>query len=168
MARRAPKGQPRSAKRANVERLRKSLADYVAKQGLRWTDQRRLICDVFFDSTEHITLEELLRRVRVGDPRVGYATVYRTMRLLVESGVANERRFADGVTTYEPTEFETHHDHLICLDCGRIVEFKDPTIEKLQEQLARRHGFEVRFHKHELYCICVDPKCPEKRRKPRR
>ena len=171
MARRAVTKQPKSVKEAgrpDVGRLKKSLAEYVDQQGLRWTDKRRLICDTFFASSEHISLEELLSRVRAKDPRIGYATVYRTMRLLVESGVANERHFADEITSFEPTDTETHHDHLICVDCGKIVEFKEPKIEKLQEQVARRHGFELRYHKHELYCVCLDPKCPGKRRKTRR
>jgi Fur family ferric uptake transcriptional regulator len=149
----------------DLARLRNLLAEYVEAEGLRWTDKRRLICDTFFQSTEHIGLEELLSRVRAKDRRIGYATVYRTMRMLVQSGVAHERRFADGVTSYEPRDLDTHHDHLICLDCGKIVEFKDPRIEKLQDQLARAHGFEVRYHKHELYCVCLDEKCPGKRRK---
>ena len=137
-------------------------------QGLRWTDKRRLICDTFFQSTDHISLEDLLGRVRAKDQRIGYATVYRTMRMLVQSGVAHERRFAEEVTSYEPRDLDAHHDHLICLECGKIVEFKDPRIEELQEELARRHGFAVRYHKHELYCVCLDEGCSGRRPKTRR
>jgi Fur family ferric uptake transcriptional regulator len=132
-------------------------------RGLRSTGQRQLICEVFFASREHASLDDILLRVRAENPRVGYATVYRTMKMLVESGVAHERRFADGVTRYELRDLETHHDHLICLNCGKIVEFKEPRIEELQEQVARRHGFQVRYHKHELYCVCLDPHCAEKK-----
>jgi Fur family ferric uptake transcriptional regulator len=140
----------------------------MAQRGLRSTGQRQLICDVFFASREHASLDDILLRVRSRNPRVGYATVYRTMKLLVESGVAHERRFADGVTRYELRDVETHHDHLICLNCGKIVEFKEPRIEQLQEQVARRHGFQVRYHKHELYCVCLDQHCAQKSRKQRR
>jgi Fur family ferric uptake transcriptional regulator len=140
----------------------------MAQRGLRSTGQRQVICDVFFASREHASLDDILLRVRSRNPRVGYATVYRTMKLLVESGVANERRFADGVTRYEPCDVETHHDHLICLNCGKIVEFKEPRIERLQEEVARRHGFQVRYHKHELYCVCLDQRCTQKSQKQRR
>jgi Fur family transcriptional regulator, ferric uptake regulator len=132
------------------------------RRGLRSTGQRQLICEVFFASREHTSLDEILLRVHAENPRVGYATVYRTMKMLVESGVAHERRFADGVTRYELRDLETHHDHLICINCGKIVEFKEPRIEEIQEQVARRHGFQVRYHKHELYCVCLDEKCAEK------
>jgi Fur family ferric uptake transcriptional regulator len=131
-------------------------------RGLRSTGQRELICEVFFASREHASLDDILLRVRAENPRVGYATVYRTMKMLVESGVANERRFADGVTRYELRDAGTHHDHLICLNCGKIVEFKEPRIEQLQEQVARRYGFQVRYHKHELYCVCLDQDCAQK------
>ena len=136
---------------------------HMEGRGLRSTGQRQLICEVFFASREHASLDDILLRVRAENPRVGYATVYRTMKMLVESGVAHERKFADGVTRYELRDMETHHDHLICLNCGKIVEFKEPRIEELQEQVARRHGFQVRYHKHELYCVCLDPHCAEKK-----
>ena len=107
------------------------------------------------------SIEELLAKVRERDPRVGYATVYRTLKLLAECGVANERRFGDGLTRYELADDATHHDHLICLDCGDIVEFEEPRVEELQDKVARRHGFVLRSHKHELYGIC--PRCQTKR-----
>jgi Fur family ferric uptake transcriptional regulator len=142
--------------RANLSHLRGVLQAYMVKKGLRSTEQRRTIVETFFASRAHITIEELLAEVRANDPRVGYATVYRTLKLLAECGVAYERRFGDGVTRYEVANEEHHHDHLICVECGSIAEFEEPAIEELQDQVATRHGFLVRSHKHELYGVCAD------------
>ena len=141
---------------ANLDHLRGLLSAHMVKKGLRSTEQRRLIVETFFKAPAHITIEELLAQVRAADPKVGYATVYRTLKLLAECGVANEQRFGEGVTRYEIANEEHHHDHLICLECGRIEEFEEPAIEELQEQIALRHGYEVRSHKHELYGLCPD------------
>jgi Fur family ferric uptake transcriptional regulator len=140
----------------NIEHLRDVLAAYMVRKGLRSTEQRRLIVETFFHSHSHITIEELLGQVRSADPRVGYATVYRTLKLLAESGVANERHFGDGVTRYELADGDTHHDHLICIECHGITEFEEPRIESLQDEVARTYGFELRTHKHELYGLCAD------------
>jgi Fur family transcriptional regulator, ferric uptake regulator len=147
---------------AELEHLRVLLQAYMNKKGLRSTDQRKLIVETFFRSENHVSIEELLAQVRAQDPRVGYATVYRTLKLLAECGVANERRFGDGLTRYELADDASHHDHLICLDCGDITEFEEPAIEDLQEGIARKYGFELRSHKHELYGVC--PRCQVKRR----
>jgi Fur family ferric uptake transcriptional regulator len=94
-----------------------------------------------------------LGRVRKKNPNVGYATVYRTLRLLVDSGLANPRQFDEGQTRYEPAG--AHHDHLICVKCSLILEFENDEIEELQEKMARSlGGFQVLRHKHELYCLC--------------
>ncbi|MET0591806.1 MAG: Fur family transcriptional regulator [Polyangiaceae bacterium] len=140
----------------NIDHLRDVLAAYMARKGLRSTEQRRLIVETFFHSRAHITIEELLGQVRTADPRVGYATVYRTLKLLAESGVANERHFGDGVTRYELADGDTHHDHLICIECHGITEFEEPRIETLQDEIARTYGFDLRTHKHELYGVCTD------------
>ena len=128
----------------------------MAKKGLRSTDQRRLIVDTFFRAPNHISIEELLAQVREKEPKVGYATVYRTLKLLTECGVAHERRFGDGLTRYELADDTSHHDHLICLECGDIVEFEEPRIENLQEETAKRLGFQFTGHKMELYGVCRD------------
>src|SRR5439155_5304272 len=127
---------------------------------LRSTDQRKLIVETFFKAPNHISIEELLAEVRAQDKRVGYATVYRTLKLLTECGVAFERKFGDGLTRYELADESSHHDHLICIDCHEIVEFEEPRIEKLQDEVADKHGFALRAHKHELYGIC--PACQKK------
>lgn len=142
---------------AGLEHFRALLNAHMAKKGLRSTDQRRLIVETFFRAPNHVSIEELLAEVRAQDPRVGYATVYRTLKLLTECGVANERRFGDGLARYELADEASHHDHLICLECGKIIEFEEPEIERLQDQIAQRYGFELRSHKHEMYGTC--PEC---------
>jgi Fur family transcriptional regulator, ferric uptake regulator len=147
----APKHRP-----PDQDRLRTDLEAFMNKRGLRSTEQRRLIIDTFFGAHEHITIDGLLNEVRAVDPKVGYATVYRTLKMLTESGVVQEHKFGDGHTRYELTDSESHHDHLICLECGKITEFEEPLIEELQDRVAARYGFEVQAHKHELYGRCVD------------
>jgi Fur family ferric uptake transcriptional regulator len=139
----------------------------MAKRGLRSTDQRRLIVETFFLAPNHISIEELLAQVRQQDPRVGYATVYRTLKLLTECGVAFERKFGDGLTRYELADEASHHDHLICVECAKIIEFEEPKIEALEEAIAARYGFSLKSHKHEMYGTCAE--CQAKAaRSPRR
>lgn len=134
----------------------------MKKSGLRSTEQRRLIIDTVFDQTEHLTIDQLLELVRSEDSRVGYATVYRTMKMMVDGGVVHERKFGDGYTRYELADEDAHHDHLICVACGDITEFEEPAIEELQDRVAARYGFEVQHHKHELYGLCAA--CQKKKR----
>lgn len=144
--------------KASLDRLRARLSAYMAKKGLRSTAQRRLIIDTFFGKSSHMSIEDLLTEVRAQDRGIGYATVYRTLKLLAECGVASERRFGDGLSRYElADEASTHHDHLICSSCGKIVEFEEPRIEEIQEEIAQRHGFVISSHKHEMYGTC--PEC---------
>ena len=147
----------------DLARFRALLSTHMAKKGLRSTDQRRLIVETFFKSPNHVSIEELLAQVRSQDPKVGYATVYRTLKLLTECGVAFERRFGDGLARYELADEASHHDHLICIDCGTIVEFEEERIEALQEVVAEKYGYELRSHKHEMYGVCPD--CQRKAKK---
>jgi len=129
--------------------------EHLRKQGLKSTAQRDDIAHVFFASSRHISVEELYQEVKQVNPGIGYATVYRTMKLLTECGVATERHFRDGEARYESTEGR-HHDHLICERCGRIVEFEEDRIESLQAEVAARLGFRFTGHKMELYGVCRD------------
>lgn len=128
---------------------------FLRSKGLRNTPQRQQIMNVFFGEAGHLTTEELYDRVRSEDPALGQATVYRTMKLLCEAGLAREVRFGDGVARYEHAR-DTHHDHLICERCGRNIEVVDPHIEELQDALALKHGFKPTFHRLYLYGICAD------------
>lgn len=148
---------------------REVLKAYISEHGLKSSRQRELIAEVFFDSGGHLKVEELLERVREVDPRVGQATVYRTMKLLTQCGLAQPRQFGDGHTRYEPAapHEDEHHDHLICTGCGKIVEFVDERIEQLQEKVALEHGFEVTHHKMELYGVCAECRKSGQRAKER-
>jgi Fur family ferric uptake transcriptional regulator len=145
----------------DVDGLQDQLNAYMERKGLRSTAQRRLVSDTFFRARGHLSIDDMLAMVRKRDPKVGYATVYRTLKLLVECGLANERQFEDTVTRFEVAHHDSHHDHLICLGCKRIVEFEDRQIERLQETVATRFGFELVSHKHELYGLCE--KCSKTR-----
>ena len=142
-----------AAQRAELDR---TLARYMTERGLKSTRQRNLIIDTFFEMHGHLSVEEVWSRVRQDDPRVSVATVYRTMKLLGESGLAHARNFGDGQTRYEAAVGRHHHDHLICTRCGTIIEFENDQIERMQDAVARRHGFKVTSHKMELYGLCKD------------
>ncbi|QJB57458.1 Fur family transcriptional regulator [Pseudodesulfovibrio sp. zrk46] len=131
-------------------------ADYLADKNLKMTPQRRLILDTFLKQNAHLSSEELYAKVKKRDKSVGQATVYRTLKLLYESGLIEPLDFADGVTRYELSYGEDHHDHLICERCGKNIEILDPTIEARQEQLAQEHDFKLLRHKMYLYGICSD------------
>lgn len=127
--------------------------NYLADNGLNTTQQRELIVDQFLRCKDHVSIEEVLARVKKKNPKVGYATVYRTLKLLVEAGLATQRQFGDGQARFEIAG--AHHDHLICTKCGLILEFEDEEIEKLQDAVAKRlGGFKLQRHKHELYGLC--------------
>jgi len=134
---------------------KKALADYLDSHSLKHTRQREAILDAFLSAKGHITGEELHSRVREESPGIGYTTVYRTMKLLCDAGLAMERHFDDGVTRYE-IEHE-HHDHLVCVKCGKIVEFECSMIESAQDRIVNEYGFRLLRHRHELYGHC--PKC---------
>ena len=126
------------------------------RRGVRWTNQRQVIVETFITSNEHLTVEELHRRVRLLDATVSAATVYRTINMLVEIGVAVKRHFGDGSATFESNLDKHHHDHLVCLSCGKIEEFELQAIEDLQEQVAGDHGFRLVHHRMELYGVCKE------------
>lgn len=131
----------------------KALAAYLEKNHLKQTKQRELILQTFLEAQRHVTSEDLYQAVRADHSNIGYTTVYRTMKLLVEAGLATERHFDDGITRYE-IEHE-HHDHLVCIKCGKITEFECEMIEKTQNEIAESHGFEILRHRHELYGHCA-------------
>ena len=133
-----------------------ALKSYLESNGLKTTAQRDFIADSFFRTNTHISLDELLKKVKRKNPRVGYATVYRTMKLLMDSGLALERHFGDGQTRYENMPEDGHHDHMICIKCAKITEFKNQKIEQLQAETAKKLGYIVINHKLELYGYCSE------------
>ncbi|MDP6979267.1 MAG: Fur family transcriptional regulator [Myxococcota bacterium] len=136
------------------EAERTQLSTYLSGMGLKHTKQRDVILTIFLDSDDHVSAEDLYQRVRKKSPSIGYTTVYRTLKLFVDAGLAQEHRFDDGLTRYENEH--AHHDHLVCLDCGKIIEFNSELIEDAQEKVAVEYGFKVLHHRHELYGRCSD------------
>ena len=123
-------------------------------KGLRMTGQRRVIAQVLEASEDHPDVEELYTRSAARDPRISIATVYRTVKLFEESGIIDRLEFGDGRARYEDAERE-HHDHLIDLNSGEVIEFVDPEIEALQEKIARKLGYRLKGHKLELYGVPI-------------
>ena len=124
-------------------------------RGLKSTGQRDDIARVFFGLGQHISAERLYAEVKKINPHVGYATIYRTLRLLKECELVSERHFDDGQARYEVVS-DKHHDHFICERCGRIIEFENAAIERMQNIVARDLGVTLTRHKMELYGICSD------------
>ena len=129
---------------------------YLVRSGRKATRQRQLIARAFFATNTHISAEALYRRVRGRDRRIGLVTVYRTLKILKDAGLAHERQFGEGRALFEHASSERHHDHMICTECGKITEFENCKIEALQEQVARRFRFSLQYHKLELYGLCRD------------
>lgn len=132
------------------------LINFLKEKSLKITGQRKQILDVFLNNEKHISAEELYDQLKKESPGIGLATIYRTLKLLCECGLANEIHFSDGVTRYEHLFGHEHHDHLICLSCGRYIEVFDPDIEELQQKMAEKNKFKVLRHRLELYGICQD------------
>ena len=138
----------------------------ISEEGLKATKQREEILNSFLNSSGHKSLAQIYAQVVKTNPKIGYVTVYRTLKLLTRLGLATRRKFEDGETRYEPASEGTHHDHLICLDCGAIIEFEDPTLEALQKGIAQRYRFKISHHLMELYGRCEA--CAQKKRTSRR
>lgn len=127
---------------------------YVKENGLRRTDQREQILGVFLSTERHVTTQELYDMVRKKYRGIGYATVARTMKLLSEAGLCREVDFGDGVQRYEHKYGHEHHDHLICVRCGKFMEIYNKKLEKLQTELVREHGYSEVYHKLEIFGVC--------------
>lgn len=123
-------------------------------KGLRMTEQRRIIAQVLQSSDDHPDVEELYARASHRDPKISIATVYRTVKLFEEAGILDKLEFGDGRARYEDAERE-HHDHLIDMTTGEVIEFVDPEIEALQEKIANKLGFQLKGHRLELYGVPV-------------
>jgi Fur family transcriptional regulator, ferric uptake regulator len=129
---------------------------HIQKEGLKRTAQRDLILDVFLRTEGHVSGEDLYRLVREQDASVGQTTVYRTLRLLTDAGLAREVRFGDGRAHYEHNYKHQHHDHMICSKCSKIIEFYSPELEAIQDAMAAKHRFELTSHLLRMIGICAD------------
>ncbi len=131
--------------------------DYLRRRNLNMTPQRAVIVETFLATEGHFSCEELCTMVRKADAAIGQATVYRTLKLLVDSGLAEPLLAGEGPVLYEHSYGHGHHDHLVCLNCNGKIEIVDQVIEDQQEQLAREHGFTLTRHSMILYGLC--PRC---------
>ena len=129
-----------------------TIEEKCKQKGVKLTDQRKLIAKVMSDSNDHPNVDELYKRVSKIDPKISIATVYRTVKLLEEAGILTKHDFKGGKARYEAI-VESHHDHLIDINTGEIVEFVDEEIEKLQKKVAEKLGYKLMDHKLELYGI---------------
>ena len=132
--------------------MAKSIIARCEAQGLRLTEQRRVIARVLSESRDHPDVERLHERATAIDPGISIATVYRTVRLFEEAGILDRHDFGDGRARYEASP-EAHHDHMIDVETGKVIEFVDPELEALQRQIAERLGFRLVDHRMELFGV---------------
>jgi Fur family ferric uptake transcriptional regulator len=158
---------PSTARRASLapREERQVLANYLIKHGLKRSAQREAILDAFLKAGHHVSVEDLLKIVRRREPEVGRTTIYRTLKLFQEAGLASELLLG-GEARFEPLWNRCHHDHFVCVSCGEIFEFQSPEIERLQEEIARSLGFVIEGHRHNIYGRCS--KCALKAPRPAR
>jgi Fur family transcriptional regulator, ferric uptake regulator len=137
-----------------MKKARDAAQEFLRGSGLKLTRQRSDLLDAIFSSHRHFSAEELHRELDREGHRVSVATIYRSLSVLVEGGLLQRLDVGNGRVLYEHTYGQLHHDHMVCLDCGRITEFRSPEIEELQEKAARAHRFTTVAHSHKLYGYC--------------
>ena len=140
-----------------------ALDQYLAKKHLKQTKQRQAIVQLFLELKTHVSAEALRAAAQDAGLDVGLATIYRTLNLLAEAGLAEQKQFGDGHFVYEIVRPGAHHDHLICLDCGKVLEFENAEIERLQEKVAALHEFRLTSHRLDLFGHCLKKVCANRR-----
>lgn len=143
-------------KKEGYVKEREIFLEHIQKSGLRSTGQRDLILEIFLKTEEHLTSEDLYWLVQKEDSSVGHTTVYRTLKLLTEAGLAREVRFGDNKTYYEHHYNHDHHDHMICTECGKVIEFFSQDIESLQDEMADKFGFRPTHHSLRMWGVCAE------------
>ena len=134
--------------------------DFLSQQKLRWTPQRKMILETFLSIDGHVDIESLHRKIGEQDPSIGIATLYRTLKLLVDCDVVEAHSFHDGKKTYERKFHVRHHDHLICTLCGVVEEFQRDDLDRVQSEVAKQQGFRVLTRQFKLYGLCAQ--CDER------
>lgn len=147
----------KSRKSSSIQEEKLVFETHLKKVGLKHSHQRDVILDEFLRHHSHLSVDDLYQMARRRDSRIGISTVFRTMKLLKDSGIAREVSLGDGISRIEHNYKHPHHDHLICTSCNRMVEFFVPEIEALQEQVAHKHHFRMKHHVMVLYGLC--PEC---------
>jgi Fur family transcriptional regulator, ferric uptake regulator len=131
---------------------------HLKRVNLKHTEQRDTILRTFLETRDHLSTDELFRLARKKDPKIGFTTVYRTLKLLAECGLASEVAFHDGVARYEHQFNRRSHHHMVCTDCGVSVEFFSPEVGKLEEEIGHKYHFETTRHTFQIYGVCEDCK----------
>ncbi|HXZ80784.1 MAG TPA: Fur family transcriptional regulator [Terriglobales bacterium] len=134
---------------------------HLKRVGLKHTEQRDAILKTFLETRDHLSTEELHRLVKKKDPKIGFTTVYRTLKLFTECGLASEVAFHDGISRYEHQYNRRSHHHMVCTECGSSVEFFSPELSRLEEEIGRQHGYTPTRHTFQIYGVCED--CRKKR-----
>lgn len=134
----------------------KIFGDFLKHKNLKFTSQRAVILRCFLSTHRHLSVEDLYSMVKKNNTDIGQATVFRTLKLLVESGLACEVHLGDKRVRYEHKFGHSHHDHLVCIQCGKFIEVVEPRIEKLQDSLCKKFGFSLQKHKLDIYGVCKE------------
>lgn len=143
-----------SGKKEEFKEEKEIFLDHIQNSGLRRTSQRDLILEIFLRTEDHLTSEDLYWLVQKEDSSIGHTTVYRTLKLLIEAGLAREVRFGDGKTYYEHHHDHDHHDHMICTQCGDVIEFFSAPLEEMQDKMADKYNFKPTHHSLRIWGIC--------------
>lgn len=127
---------------------------HLKKVGLKHTDQRDTILKTFLEQRDHLSTDELYRQVHKKDPKIGFTTVYRTLKLLAECGLASEVAFHDGIARYEHQYNRRGHHHMVCTECGSSVEFFAPELDKLEQEIGAKYHYQTTRHSFQIYGLC--------------
>lgn len=148
-------GAGRSGRDTNPGDALEAFGEYLREHNLPVTRQRIAIARVVLGSDRHLSADDVRREVRRGDPRVGTATIYRALDVLVQSGLVVERDFGEGFRRYEPARDAPHHEHLLCTICGRVTEFRDERLERMTTLIADSRGYARQSHRLVIYGVCA-------------
>jgi Fur family transcriptional regulator, ferric uptake regulator len=145
-----------SISRESLREAQELFHSHLKKVGLKHTDQRDTILRAFLETREHLSTDELHRLVKKRDPKIGFTTVYRTLKLFAECGLASEVAFHDGIARYEHQHNRRSHHHMVCTDCGSSVEFFSPEVDKAEQEIGRKFHYETTRHTFQIYGLCED------------
>jgi len=145
-----------SISQENIREAEGILHQHLKKVGLKHTEQRDTILRTFLDTREHLSTDELYQLVKKKDPKIGFTTVYRTLKLLSECGLASEVAFHDGIARYEHQYGRRSHNHMVCTECGSSVEFFSPEVGQLEQSIGRKYRYLTIRHTFQIYGICED------------
>ncbi len=152
-----------SISRESLREAQELFNSHLKRVGLKHTDQRDTILQTFLETREHLSTEQLHRLVQKRDPKIGVTTVYRTLKLLVDCGLASEVAFHDGIARYEHQHNRRSHHHMVCTNCGSSVEFFSPEVDKFEQEIGRKYHYETTRHTFQIYGICEE--CRKKARR---